>query len=75
VSKTFLEEKKVSNQCFLNTYISYDEENYILEINYLDGKFIAEKLFANNINGVAKMEETIGQIKNEDDIRRYFGII
>lgn len=73
--KTFLEEKKVSEQCSLNTYITYDEENYVLEINYLDGKFVAEKQFSNSINGVARMEETISQIKNENDVKRYFGII
>jgi len=75
VIKTFLEEKKVSEQCSLNTYITYDEENYVLEINYLDGKFVAEKQFSNSINGVARMEETISQIKNENDVKRYFGII
>lgn len=70
-----LEEKKISDDCFLNTYITYDEQNYVLEINYLDGKFIAEKIFTNDFNGVANMEEVRNNYESERDVKKYFGII
>jgi hypothetical protein len=73
--KSKLEEKKISDGCSLNTYITYDEQSYILEINYLDGKFVAEKIFPNNYMGIAEMEEVKGHYRNENDIKRYFDII
>ena len=73
--KSKLEEKAISENCSLNTYITYDETNYVLEINYLDGKFISEKQFANNYIGIAKMEEAKDLYRNEEDVKRYFGLI
>lgn len=73
--KSELEQKKISKNCFLKTYITYDEKTYILEINYLDGKFIAERSFHNNYNGIAYMEEVKNQFRTEEDIRKYFDII
>ena len=73
--KSKLEEKKISEDCVLNIYISYDEQSYVLEINYLDGRFVAEKTFPNNYDGIAYMEEVKGLYRNENDVKRYFGII
>ena len=70
-----LEEYKLSENCFLNTYITYDEKNYVLEINYLDGRFVAEKTFPNDYNGIGRMEEVKNQYRDENDVKRYFGII
>lgn len=74
-SKSKLEEKKICDECFLNTYITYDEKSYILEINYLDGRFVSEKYFPNDFNGISAMEEVKEQYRTEDDIKRYFNII
>lgn len=73
--KSKLEEVKIGESCFLNTYISHDELNYILEINYLEGRFVAEKQFPNDFNGIAYMEEVKSLYRSEDDVKRYFGII
>lgn len=73
--KSKLEQVKIGDNCFLNTYITNDELNYILEINYLDGKFVAEKQFSNDFNGIAYMEEVKSLYRNENDVRRYFGLI
>lgn len=70
--KEKLEEWTISDNCSINTYISYDEQNYILEINYMDGRFISEKLFPNNQSGVARMEELKHRYKCEEDVRKYF---
>jgi hypothetical protein len=70
-----LEFEKISENCYVKTYITYDEQNYILEINYKMGQFVAEKQFPNSYNGIASMEEIRKKYKNEDDIKRYFGII
>jgi hypothetical protein len=69
-----LEDKTISKNCIINTYINKNEEFYILEINYLKGKFISEKIFTNDLNGVELMEETIKLFKTEYDIKEYFGI-
>lgn len=69
-----LEDKTISKNCIINTYINKNEEFYILEINYLKGKFISEKIFTNDLNGVELMEETIKLFKTEHDIKEYFGI-
>ena len=45
--KSKLEEIKISNECFLNIYITYDEKYYVLEINYQKSLFIAEKQYPN----------------------------
>lgn len=74
-SKSKLEEVKIGNSCFLNTYITNDELSYILEINYLEGKFVSEKKFSNDFNGIAYMEEVKSLYRNENDVKRYFGII
>lgn len=73
--KSKLEEVKIGDNCFLNTYITNDELNYILEINYLEGKFVAEKHFSNDFNGIAYMEEVKSLYRNENDVKRYFGLI
>lgn len=73
--KTELESKKISQDCFLKTYIAYDEEVYILQINYKSGRFVSEKQFPNNFNGIAHMEEVKNQYRTEDDVKKYFGII
>ena len=73
--KSKLENYPLSDNCFLNIYITYDEKNYVFEIDYLDGKFVSEKQFANNYQGIAQMEEVKSQYRNEDDVKRHFGII
>ena len=74
-TKTELESKKISDDCFLKTYITHDEKTYILEINYKSGRFVSEKQFPNNFNGVAYMEEVKSCYRDENDVKRYFGII
>lgn len=73
--KSKLEEKKISNNCVIKTYITSDEKSYILEIDYLQGKFIAEKIFSNDLKGIASMEEVKNLYRSEQDIQAYFGII
>lgn len=73
--KTELESKKISKDCFIKTYITYDEQTYVLQIDYKSGQFIAEKQFPNNYDGIADMEEIKSMYKNEDDVKRHFGII
>lgn len=74
-NKFKLEEKIICKNCVINTYIAQDEKNYILQIDYLQGKFISEKTFANDLNGIELMEETKNLFKTEYDIKEYFGII
>lgn len=74
-TKTKLECNKLSDKCFVNVYISKNETSYILELDYLNGRFVAQKIFPNSLDGVAYMEETRGLFKSEDDIKKYFGII
>jgi hypothetical protein len=74
--KNKLEEiEVVPEKCYLNIYIRADESSYVLEINYMKGKFIAEKNFPVNQKGVEAMEEIKNQYKSELDFRRYFEII
>jgi hypothetical protein len=73
--KLKLEEKFISNNCVLNTYITKDEKSYVLEINYLRGRFVSEKFFSNDLKGVELMEEAKELFKTEYDIKEYFGII
>lgn len=74
-NKFKLEEKTICKNCVINTYIAQDEKNYILQIDYLQGKFVSEKTFANDLNGIELMEETKNLFKTEYDIKEYFGII
>ena len=73
--KTELESKELSENCKIVTYITYDEKTYVLEINLNDGRFVAEKQFSNDFNGIAHMEEIKSQYRSEDDVKRHFGII
>lgn len=73
--KSKLEERKISDKSSVSIYISEDEKNYIFEISYLQGKFISQKTFSNNLDGIAKMEEIKDVYKTEHDIKEYFGII
>jgi len=73
-NKFKLEEKVICKNCIINTYIAGDEQSYILQINYLQGKFISEKIFTNDLNGIELMEETKNLFKTEYDIKEYFGI-
>ena len=73
--KTQLEKQTISDSCYICTYITSDEEHYILEINYLDGKFISEKTFPNNTYGIGRMEEIKELYKSENDILLHFGLI
>ena len=74
-NKLKLEEKVISSNCTLNTYITRDERSYVLEINYLKGRFVSEKFFSNDLEGVELMEEAKELFKTEYDIKEYFGII
>ena len=67
---TELESIQISDESFVKIHITCDEKIYVLEINYLDGRFVAEKQFPNNFNGIANMEETKSQFKCENDVRR-----
>lgn len=73
--KSELEKIDISETCFLKVYITCDEAKYVLELNYLDGKFVAEKTFQNSMDGVSGMEEVKDLYRNENDVKRYFGII
>lgn len=75
ILKTKLEVKKISGDCFLATYITQSEQNYVLEINYREGKFVSEKMFPNNYLGIAEMEEIKNQYKDVNDVKKYFGIV
>lgn len=70
-----LEEKRISNNCLIKTYITNDEKHYILELDYLDGKFIAEKLFSNDYKGIASMEDVKNRYQTEYEFQSYFGIV
>lgn len=74
-TRSKLEEKKISTNCIIKTYITGDEKTYILEIDYLQGKFVSEKRFSNDFKGIASMEEVKNLYKSEHDIQSYFGII
>lgn len=73
--KTELESKEIAKDCFLRTYIAYDEKTYILQIDYKDGRFIAEKQFPNDYNGIVNMEEVKSQYRSEEDVKRHFDIL
>ena len=73
--KTELESKRISENCYIKTYITHDESMYILQIDYKLGQFIAEKQFPNNYNGIASMEEIKNQYRNENDVKKHFGIL
>jgi len=72
--KSKLEEKKISDQAKLVTYVSYDDEHLYFEINYLNGKFVSEKVFPNNYKSVELIEELKQQYRNEHDVKKHFGI-
>lgn len=72
--KTKLEELSVSEKAKLTTYVSYDDEHLILEMDYLNGKFIMEKTFPNNYKGVEQIEELKQLYKTEYDVKRYFNL-
>jgi hypothetical protein len=72
--KSKLEERKISDKSSVSIYITDDEKNYIFEISYLQGKFISQKIFSNDFDGIAKMEEIKDAYKTEYDIKEYFGI-
>ena len=66
-----LEENKISENYTITTYMTYDEKNYVLEINYLDGTFLIERIFPNNMHGVGKIEEFKEEYSNEESIKEY----
>lgn len=72
--KSKLESKKITDNFYINTYITYDETEYIMELDYMDSKFVAEKKFPNCQKGVDEMEEALKLYKNEQDIKKYFGL-
>ncbi len=73
--KSELEKIEISDNSFLKVYLNNNENIYVLEINYLNGKFIAEKKFSKNLDGVASMEEIKDLYRSESDVKRYFGIL
>lgn len=73
--KNKLEQLEICKNCLLNLYINTDESLYILEIDYMDGKFIAERNFPVSQSGVAKIEEVKELYKDENDFKKHFGII
>lgn len=75
MEKSKLEEKIIAKDCIISVYITADESSYILQIDYLKGKFISEKFFSNDLKGIEYMEDTKELFKTEHDIKEYFGII
>jgi hypothetical protein len=73
--KNKLEEIKITSDCYLNLFVAIDDSAYILEINYLDGQFVAERQFPVSPNGIEGLEETKSLYRNENDFKRHFGII
>lgn len=73
--KSKIEEQQVCDKCVLTTYITHDENYYILELNYMDGKFISEKHYPNDYNGFQDMEMFRSSYKEECDVKKHFGLI
>ncbi len=74
-SNTKLESNRIGDNCYINIHITQNEESYIFELNYKEGRFISERVFPNTRDGVAAMEEMKDAYKNENDVLKYFGLI
>lgn len=73
--KIELEQQKVDNNCVIKTFLTTDEKYYVLQLNYMNGRYIAEKTYTNNIMGVGYMEEFKQLYRSEHDFKKHFGFI
>jgi hypothetical protein len=73
--KIELEQQKIDHNCVIKTFLTKDERYYILQLNYMGGKYVAEKTYSNNMIGVGYMEEFKQLYRNEYDFKKYFGFV
>jgi hypothetical protein len=73
--KIELEQQKIDTNCVIKTFLTPDERYYILQLSYMDGRYVAEKSYTNDVVGVGYMEEFKQLHRSEYDFKKYFGFI
>jgi len=69
-----IEKNKLSDNLLHKISVSSDEENVFLVIDYMDGKFVIEKIFRNNPMGLSEMEAVMESLDDDEKIKKYLKI-
>jgi len=72
--KTTLEQTRISEDLSYKIQISPDEEVVYLSVNFMNGRFIVEKTFRNNYNGLEKLKKSISLLNTEEKVIEYLKI-
>lgn len=72
--KTTLEKVQVSEDLVYKIQISPDEEIVYLNVNFMNGRFIVEKSFRNNYDGLDKLKKSISLLDTEEKVITYLKI-
>lgn len=74
LNKTLKKTKKINENLVHRFYESLDKSVNILEVDYLNKKFVIEKSFKNNYAGNEELQEKIKEFNTEDKVKQYFGL-
>lgn len=74
VTRNLINTKKISDDLVQRTYISLDNQNLMLEVDYKKKKFVIERSFTNNYLGKEQMAEIVKDFDTEEKVKKHLGL-
>jgi hypothetical protein len=72
--RSTIEKCELSDNLIHKVQITTDEEKLFLIVDYMDGRFVIERNFKNNIMGIERMSQERDKFNTEEKIIQYLGI-
>jgi hypothetical protein len=72
--RTVLEKRQITTDLLHQISISMNEEQVFLTVDFMDGKFMIEKVFKNSFIGLIQMNEECEKLNDEAKVFRYLRI-
>ena len=74
INKTLKKTNKITENLTQRLYSYIGMDITILEVDFMNKKFLVEKRFQNNVVGKDELEEAIKNFDSEEKIKKHFGV-
>lgn len=74
INRTLKNTKKITDNLVQRQYNYIGNDITILEIDYLNKKFLVERRFPNTVDGKDQLNSAIKEFDSEDKIKKHFGL-
>lgn len=74
ITRQFIKKKKITDNLSQVFYESIDKQKLMLEVDYMNRKFVIERSFQNNLYGKDGMDAAIKEFDSEEKVRKYLNL-